>query len=293
MAREGTSTSGRGRRLRSRCYDAAPMADLADRIRIRLMPALLTGARRHAARGRAAVADRSRRRRTRWPTPVADDRGRRSPTGRRSSRLPPLRQTRPPTASPTAPADRVATRVRIAALKIDLPVAAPTPKGYPMRRRDVPRGARPAGPGARDLSVRPRADGDVPAAARRPRSSRTARRCSAWSWRSGHERRPAVSCTTSPRSAGTFARGGLDEPPAATHERALAADVRGRRKGRIPGKTQVDRRADLAGGRRSSRRPPQGEAGGLRLSGSTSAGPLCAQPDTPRQAPLRRGDAPW
>ena len=47
--------------------------------------------------------------------------------------LPPLESGVLPTASPTAPADRVATRVRIAALKIDLPVVAPPPgdNAYP------------------------------------------------------------------------------------------------------------------------------------------------------------------
>jgi hypothetical protein len=48
--------------------------------------------------------------------------------------LPPLATPPPPTASPTFPADRVATRVRIAALKIDLPVVAPPPppNDYPL-----------------------------------------------------------------------------------------------------------------------------------------------------------------
>ncbi len=46
--------------------------------------------------------------------------------------LPPLGSA-PPTAQPTIPVDRVATRVRIAALDIDLPVVAPgKPTDYPL-----------------------------------------------------------------------------------------------------------------------------------------------------------------
>jgi hypothetical protein len=44
--------------------------------------------------------------------------------------LPPLGSGGPPSAVPSIPADRVATRVRIAALKIDLPVIRPS-NGYP------------------------------------------------------------------------------------------------------------------------------------------------------------------
>jgi hypothetical protein len=44
--------------------------------------------------------------------------------------LPPLASGGPPSAIPSIPADRVASRIRIAALKIDLPVIAPT-NGYP------------------------------------------------------------------------------------------------------------------------------------------------------------------
>src|SRR4029077_14420242 len=44
---------------------------------------------------------------------------------------PPLGSGGPPTATPPVPADRVATRVRIAALKVELPVIKPPP-GYPV-----------------------------------------------------------------------------------------------------------------------------------------------------------------
>ena len=44
--------------------------------------------------------------------------------------LPPLASGGPPSAIPSIPADRVASRIRIAALKVDLPVIAPT-NGYP------------------------------------------------------------------------------------------------------------------------------------------------------------------
>jgi hypothetical protein len=45
--------------------------------------------------------------------------------------LPPLGSGPVPSASPSAPVDRVATRVRVAALDIDLPVIKPN-KGYPL-----------------------------------------------------------------------------------------------------------------------------------------------------------------
>ena len=91
--------------------------------------------------------------------------------------LPPLGSVAP-SASPSADPDRVSTRVRIAALGIDLPVVPPPgDASYPLlQRRDVDRRARAAGPGPRDVPLRPCADrGCSCRSSRRPRS-RTARR---------------------------------------------------------------------------------------------------------------------
>ncbi len=107
------------------------MADLAEQIRTRLVPALLTafGVTLLAA-GLLSLTSGV----------AADPLGTASPpaatapaTGTPLITLPPLDSGALPTASPTAPADRVATRVRIAALKIDLPVVAPPPgdNAYP------------------------------------------------------------------------------------------------------------------------------------------------------------------
>ena len=110
---EGTSTSGPGRSSGTRATHAAPMADLAERIRTRLLPAVLTPL---GVTLLAAGSCRTRRRSTAGPgaiaTPdptaaVAADRRRRSSPCRRSAR-PRRRRSR----RPTPPADRVATRVR-------------------------------------------------------------------------------------------------------------------------------------------------------------------------------------
>jgi hypothetical protein len=108
------------------------MADLADRIRTRLVPALLTafGVTMLAAGllsyTSAATADP-------LPSPsptIASV----PPTSTPLITFPPLASGDLPTASPSAPADRVATRVRIAALGIDLPVVKPAddPNAYPL-----------------------------------------------------------------------------------------------------------------------------------------------------------------
>jgi hypothetical protein len=108
------------------------MADLADPIRTRLIPALLTafGVTMLAAgllsytRGATAESLPSE-----LPTIVTAP-----PTSTPLITFPPLASGALPTATPSAPADRVATRVRIAALKIDLPVVAPPPGAdtYPL-----------------------------------------------------------------------------------------------------------------------------------------------------------------
>ena len=103
------------------------MADLADRIRTRLIPALLTAfgvtllAAGLLSLTSGVTADPLA---SASPTVAAASS---SPSASPLITLPPLDSGVLPTASPTAPADRVATRVRIAALKIDLPVVAPPP----------------------------------------------------------------------------------------------------------------------------------------------------------------------
>ena len=107
------------------------MSDLRDRIRTRFLPALLT------ATGVTLLAAGL----LTYTTPVtATDPGPSSPRPTSSVpvtstptpliTLPPLGSAPPPTAGPTADPDRVATRVRIAALDIDMPVIE-GPPGYP------------------------------------------------------------------------------------------------------------------------------------------------------------------
>ena len=99
------------------------MAALADRIRTRLVPALLTafGVTLLAA-GLLSLTGGVTAESLDTPAPsVATS----EPTASPLITLPPLESSAVPTASPTAPADRVATRIRIAALKIDLAVVAP------------------------------------------------------------------------------------------------------------------------------------------------------------------------
>jgi hypothetical protein len=97
------------------------MTDLAERLRTRIVPAILT------ALGVALLAGGL----LSFTTPVTAD-----PLATPASptpvavvatpspliTLPPLTSGAPPSASPSFPAERVATRLRIAALKIDLPV---------------------------------------------------------------------------------------------------------------------------------------------------------------------------
>ena len=112
------------------CYDAAPMSGLSERARTRFVPALLTAfgvtllAAGLLSYTMPVAAD---------PLPTA------SPAASAAIVTPAPRITLPPLASvgptvaPSAPADRVATRVRVAALKIDLPVLPPGgAKDYPL-----------------------------------------------------------------------------------------------------------------------------------------------------------------
>jgi hypothetical protein len=97
------------------------MADLANHIRVRLLPALLTALGVAALAGGAlsltstVVAE---------PLPSASPSLRPSvaPTSPPLITFPPLPTEAPASSSPTPPVDRVATRLRVAALDIDLPV---------------------------------------------------------------------------------------------------------------------------------------------------------------------------
>ncbi len=108
------------------------MADLADRIRNRLVPALLTALGVAALAGgvlslTAPVAADP------LPSPSPTLAASVEPSGAALITFPPLPSAAPPSSSPTPPADRVATRVRVAALEIDLPVVAPGGPGeYPL-----------------------------------------------------------------------------------------------------------------------------------------------------------------
>jgi hypothetical protein len=100
------------------------MADLADRIRLRLLPALLTALGVAGLAGgllslTAPVAADPLP--SPSPTIVATD----EPSSSALATFPPLPSDAAPSTNPTPPADRVATRVRVAALKIDLPIVKP------------------------------------------------------------------------------------------------------------------------------------------------------------------------
>ena len=100
------------------------MAELADRIRLRILPAMLTAL---GVAGLAAGLLSLTSPVTADPLPsvapsiVASA----DPTATPLITFPPLPSDAVPSTSPTPPADRVATRVRVAALKIDLPIVKP------------------------------------------------------------------------------------------------------------------------------------------------------------------------
>ena len=143
------------------------MSGLAERARTRFVPALLT------ALGVTLLAAGL----LSYTMPVtAEALPTASPSGTGSALATPApRITLPPLASvgpstrPSAPADRVATRVRVAALKIDLPVVKPgDANDYPLCDVAMWIGrARTARPGPRDVPLCPRPQGHVPAAPRR------------------------------------------------------------------------------------------------------------------------------
>jgi hypothetical protein len=105
------------------------MADLVNRIRTRIVPAILTALGViFLAVGLLSFTDPVTAVPLVTPTPTA-------PATADATRaplitLPPLGSGGPPSAIPSIPADRVATRIRIAALKIDLPIIHPS-NGYP------------------------------------------------------------------------------------------------------------------------------------------------------------------
>jgi Sortase domain len=106
------------------------MGDFSERLRTRIFPALLTAA------GVTMLAAGL----LTYTTPVDAGPGATpsatpdavvSPTPTPLITLPPLGSAAPPSATPTINPDRVATRVRIAALDIDLPIVK-GPDGYPL-----------------------------------------------------------------------------------------------------------------------------------------------------------------
>lgn len=99
------------------------MVDLADRIRTRVIPALLTAfGVTLLAGGLLSYTSGATAEPLASPSPTIVSA---PPTSTPLITFPPLTSGNLPTASPSAPADRVVTRVRIAALKIDLPVVKP------------------------------------------------------------------------------------------------------------------------------------------------------------------------
>ena len=108
------------------------MADLTERVRTRLLPALLTAfGVTFLAVGLLSYGSPVDAGPIGSPEPSIIAGG---PSATPLLKLPPLATPPPPTPSPTFPADRVATRVRVAALKIDLPIVAPPPppNDYPL-----------------------------------------------------------------------------------------------------------------------------------------------------------------
>jgi hypothetical protein len=107
------------------------MSDLAERIRTRLIPALLTAfGVTMLAGGLLSLTSGVTADSLVTPAPSV---AAATPTASPLITLPPLESGVAATPGPTAPVDRVATRVRIAALKIDLAVVAPPPgdNAYP------------------------------------------------------------------------------------------------------------------------------------------------------------------
>lgn len=99
------------------------MADIADRIRTRILPALLTAAGVvFLAAGLLSFTNPVTADPLASPSPSPTEDAGVTSTPSPLITLPPLGSGGPPSAVPSIPVDRVVTRVRVAALKIDLPV---------------------------------------------------------------------------------------------------------------------------------------------------------------------------
>ena len=230
------------------------MSDLTERVRTRIFPALLTAAgvtmlaaglltyTTPVAAEPAATAT---------PTPPATP----IPTASPLLTLPPLGSGPPPSATPTADPDRVATRVRIAALDIDLPVIR-GPDGYPVC--DVAmylKELRQPGQGAATYLYAHARDGMfLPLLETRERDQ-LGMVVEVWTSDDYRFLYEIVDVRRDQRD--------LNDALAARYGAALAPDVRGttRDAGQDPG----HRRTDLRGGSGPRRRAPQAEARGLRL----------------------------
>jgi hypothetical protein len=128
MVRGGYQYERRAADSEGRCYDADPMASLGTSIRTRIIPAILTALGvTFLAAGMLSFTTPAA------AVPVATPSTSQAATVDQTPAplftLPPLTSAAPQTALP-GPVDRVATRIRIAALKIDLPVIKP-PSGFP------------------------------------------------------------------------------------------------------------------------------------------------------------------
>lgn len=106
------------------------MGDIGDRIRTRFLPALLTasGVTLLAAGLLSYTQPVTAEPAQTLPPPSASPTI--APTPTPLITLPPIGSAAPPSATPTADPERVATRVRIAALDIDMPIVK-GPAGYP------------------------------------------------------------------------------------------------------------------------------------------------------------------
>jgi hypothetical protein len=121
---------------KDRCYDADPMGPLADRIRTRIVPAILTALGvAFLGAGLLSYTNPVTAEPVQTPGPTAEALV--PPTPSPLITLPPIGSAAPPSANPI-PADRTVTRVRVAALNIDLPViqSASVPCGVALEYSD-------------------------------------------------------------------------------------------------------------------------------------------------------------
>ena len=210
------------------------------------------------------------------------------PLGPRSRRPPRRRADR--TASPRASGSRPSTSTCRWS-------AARRRRTTRLRRRPCPgRRARAAGPGPRDLPVRARPDGHVPAAADRiegqnGNDARDGRR-------GLDERRPAASCTRSPRSAATCRQDGPRRPARAPRPRSSGSRPRRARQGHRPASSRSSpsrssqEAADHAAAHPKAtsgrlRRRPAGTARSSRSGAGRRAAPGGERP-SPRRPPRSR-----